>query len=61
MKAKTSFFALHCTRFSLSLPDGEDKMHLGNESKNFVFCFALHSVFIIFANQKQNHATSRTL
>ncbi|MBR6179876.1 MAG: hypothetical protein IKQ77_01510, partial [Prevotella sp.] len=47
--------------FYLNLPDGEDKMHLGNESKNFVFCFALHSVFIIFANQKQNHATSRTL
>ena len=28
---------------------GEDRRHLGNESKNFVFCFAFLSVCTIFA------------
>ena len=40
---------LHGSRLSLLSPSGENRIRLGNENKNFVFCFALLSAFTIFA------------
>ncbi len=55
MNAKTSCFALHFSRLAL-LCGCEDRRRLGNERKNFVFCFAFLSACTIFAIQKRQES-----
>ena len=52
IKRKIEFFLLYCLRFALTLAVAEDRLHLNNKKKKWIFSFVLSSVctnFICFA------------